>query len=199
MAVARPHTSDVLARLEHETSDLHAAAEADRFAVLDDATAAGYRRLLATIYHFEYAVEASLVNVSELPVRLLLANLRTGALGADLLALGTDLAVRDTFARDVELPIIAGVGAFGWFYALQRNTLHHAGLHRALAPRLRSVLHVASRYLTFHANDVYERWHQLGAHLDRCAPTPGHVREIVAAARDAFVRQHRWFAATLAR
>jgi heme oxygenase len=43
---------------------------------------------------------------------------------------------------------------------------------------------------------VYERWHELGRHLDHAAITLDRVDAIVAAAHEAFDCQHRWFATT---
>ena len=185
--------SSWLARLEHDTRDLHARAEADRFCVLDNATLAGYRWWLATVYHYEYAVEARLV-YADLPLRFLADNLRSGLLGDDLHALGIDRAAMRVFAQHIERPAFRDdADALGALYVLQRNSLFDAALYRALAPRLRHVLQIASRYLTAHANSVYERWHQLGAHLDAATTTPERAAAIVEAARDAFERQHAWF------
>lgn len=190
----KPRASWMLARLDRETGDLHAAAEADRFSVLDEPTLAGYRRFLATIYRFEYAVEAKLVSIEELPVRWLAENLRSGLLCKDLLALGDDSTVRSVHARGADRPRFRdGLHAFGWVYALQRNTLQHGDLFRALAPRLRGALQLASRYLTAGSNNIYGRWYELGARLDAAASTHERASTIVAAAREAFERQHACF------
>ncbi|HEY1558229.1 MAG TPA: biliverdin-producing heme oxygenase [Kofleriaceae bacterium] len=188
-------TSWLLARLEHDTRDCHAAAEADRFRVLDDPTPAGYRRYLAAMYQLEYSVEARLVYIPDLPIAFVADSMRTGALGEDLLALGTSGGTMAIFARSIELPPLRDAHeALGWMYVMQRNTLQHAQVYRALAPRLRGTLHLASRYLTAHASRVYERWHELGRHLDRAATAPEHATAIVDSARAAFDHQRRWFA-----
>lgn len=184
----------MLARLEHDTREHHAAAEDDRFSVLDDATVAGYRRFLATIYHFEYAVESQLVVAEDLPIRFVLANLRTGALGDDLLALGSESSVTNMFARRIDRPRFRdALEGFGWMYVVQRNTLQNGALLRALAPHLRGRMQIASRYLTANANNVHGLWHELGARLDVAAATPERGTQIVDAARRAFERQHAWF------
>ena len=92
-----------------------------------------------------------------------------------------------------------GHDALAWIYVLQRNTLHHPQLYRALAPRLRTTLQIASRYLTTHASDVYKRWHELGAYLDRVAGPPEVLTQIIEAAREAFRIQHGWYLRALAR
>src|ERR1051325_7440884 len=141
VVMAKQRTSWMLARLDDETRDHHAAAEADRFRVLDDPTPSGYRWFLATVFRFEYAVEAKLVYVEELPLRLLGETLRTGMLGDDMLAVGIDERAREILARPLDLPRFRdGLHALGWLYALQRNTLHHGALYRALAPRMRGSL-----------------------------------------------------------
>jgi len=190
----------MLARLERDTAAHHAAAEADLFAVLDDPTFAGYRRFLAAVYQFEYAVEARLVCVEALPIRFVMSLLKSGALCADLHALGIDAAAHDVFARPLELPRFAdGHEALGWLYVVQRNTLHHASLYRALAPRLRSPMQSAARYLTFLARNVHERWHELGGLLDRAAATPQLALRMCEAADAAFTAQHRCYAREPAR
>ena len=184
----------MLARLERDTAAHHAAAEADLFTVLDEPTFARYRCFLAAVYQFEYAVEARLVCVDALPIRFVTSLLKSGALCTDLLALGIDAAVHDVFARRFDAPRFADAhDALGWLYVVQRNTLQHASLFRALAPRLRSPLQSAAHYLTFHARNVHERWHELGAVLDRAAATPEHANRIAGAADAAFIAQHRWY------
>jgi len=190
MALAREHRSWMLACLERDTRELHADAEHDLLRALDEPTLAGYRRFAATVYHFEYAVEAKLVYVTDLQLRFLASRLRSGLLGDDLFALGMDAHSRDVLSRPLELPAIENAaGALAWIYVLQRNTLHHAELHRRLAPGFPH----ASRYLTAYGARVHQRWNELGAHLDDVACSPGIARRIVDVARDAFARQHRWY------
>ena len=186
--------SFMLARLERDTYAHHADAAADRCAVFDDATRDGYRRFLAAIYHFEYAFESQLVSVAELPIRFVATRLRSGLLADDLCALGVNAGAALVLARPLEPPKLTSTPeALGWMYAVQRNTLGHADLVRALAPRLRGLLGPASRYLTAYAPNVYQRWAELGAELDRIASQPAVADRIIAAAHDAFARQHAWY------
>ena len=190
MAVAREHRSWMLACLERDTRELHGDADRDLFGALDQSTLAGYRRFLATIYHFEYAVEAKLVYVTDLQLRFVASRLRSGLLGEDLLALGMDAHARDILSRPLDLPAMADAAvALGWIYVLQRNTLHHAELHRRLAPTFPH----ASRYFAAYGASVHQRWTELGAQLDYVACSPEIARRIVDVARDAFARQHRWY------
>jgi heme oxygenase len=183
-------SSRVLACLEHETRTDHATANADLFRMLDRPTPASYRRFLAAIYHFEYAFEAKLVYCSELSISFIATRLRSGLLADDLGALGIDASIFDVFADHIERPRFADAAeALGWIYAIQRNTLAHAGLHRALASRLPDTLSRASRYLTAYAATVLQRWQELGTHLEHHADAP----RVVEAAREAFAQQHRWY------
>ena len=181
----------MLARLERDTAAHHAAAEADLFQILDEPTFARYRRFLAVVYQFEYAVEARIVCVEALPIRFVMSLLKSGVLYNDLLALGIDASA---FGRKLEPPRFRdALDALGWLYVVQRNTLHHGALYRALAPHLRSPLQTAAHYLTFHTGDVHRRWRELGALLGRAASTPERAAQLVAAADAAFERQHRWY------
>jgi heme oxygenase len=192
MAVARPPVSWVLGVLDRETASHHATAEADLFRVLDDVTIEGYHRFLERVFHFEYAVEVELAGAG-LPDRFLAPRLKTHRLADDLLALGRPRGIDPRVALSLDLPRLRDpVDALAWLYVLQRNTLHHLPLYRALAPRLRSPLKLASRYLTTHTADVYQRWHELGAVLDR-AVTPEQHEHVIVVARAAFRLQHIWY------
>lgn len=194
MAVLAQPSPRVLDRLERETRAYHATAEADRFLVLDDPTPELLRRWLAAVYHFEYAVETRLFAVEDLPNALLATRVDSGRLAEDLLALGLDGGVRELFAQPVALPSIAScASALGWLYVVQRAKLSHTSLHRALVPHLAPVLRRASRYLTAHAHDGHARWHELAAFLDRAIATRTQEAELIAAAHEAFARQHLWF------
>ncbi len=192
MAVAIACPSRVLDRLERDTRMHHATAEADRFGVLGDPKPAMLRRWLAAVYHFEYAVEAQLFAVDGLPTALLATRVDSGRLADDLIALGLDGGARELLAQPLALPPLAKrASALGWLYVVQRNRLCHAAVHRALVPHLAPVLRRASRYLTAHAHDVHARWHELATYLDRHVAAHEEP-ELVAAAHEAFARQHLW-------
>lgn len=183
----------MLGVLDAETDGERATADADLYRILDDPTEPLYRHFLAATYHFEYAVELRLAAVVDLSTQLLARYSHAAQLLDDLLALGTDRGALEVLARPIDLPAIETVPqAFGWMYVVQRNTLHHRALYRALIPRMRSALRFASRYLTAHTSDVYERWYALGGEMDRVA-TGDVAAAIVGAARDAFAHEHRWY------
>lgn len=194
MAIARPAEWRMLARLERETRDQHARAEADRYRVLDMPTVAGYRRFLAAIYHFEYAFEAALVRVPDLSVHFVHRHLRSGKLCGDLLALGDDAVVVELFGRELVPPsFTTPAEALAWLYAIERNTLHHETLYRALVPRIRSALQTSSRYLAAFFGVVHKRWHELAAELERAAVSPEVESQMIEAAHDAFDAQRGWY------
>jgi len=200
MAIAHPPGARVLAALEAATAGHHADAEADLFRVLDDATGPGYRQFLSSVFHFEYPIELQLTRIDALSLRFVSPRLKTSRLGDDLLALGPPSVIDPIFAQPLEAPVFRdGNDALAWLYVLQRNTLHHSQLYRALAPRLRTTLQIASRYLTTHAGDVYKRWHELGAHLDRAATAPVPLAQIIEVAREAFRTQHAWYLRAMSR
>jgi heme oxygenase len=185
----------MLDRLERDTREHHAAAAADLFRVVASASPAAFARFLAATYHFEYAVEARLVRVDGLPLGFLASRLRSGRLGDDLLALGDDRDVVDVLARPLAIPELESpLDAVGWLYVVERDTLDHAALYQALAPRVGAVLRFASRYLTARAVDARARWDELGAMIDHFAANEDRAARVVAAARDAFAARHRWFA-----
>jgi heme oxygenase len=194
VSIAHARSSRMLTRLEHETCDHHAAAEADRLGIADEPTPASYGRFLAAAFQLELAIESQLVYVAGLSLRFIAASLRTGLLGQDLLALGRHhgqvMATGRAFERACFRDVLE---ALGWMYVVQRNTLHHGALYRALEPQLHPTLQLASRYLTAHVNPTCSFWHELGTQLDAAATTAHRADEIVAAARCAFERQHAWF------
>src|SRR5262245_38283001 len=178
MAVARASVSLALAALDRATAEYHADAEADLFRVLDEPTRTRYGEFLANVFDLEHVVEARIACIEELPIAFVGPRLKTARLAADLLALG-----RTTEVHPVDVPAIDDVEhALAWFYVLQRNTLQHLRLYRALVPHLRTTLQIASRYLTAHAGDVYQRWHELGGYLDRV----DRLAAVLDLAREAF-------------
>ncbi len=189
----------MLAVLERETAVHHADAEADLFRILDDPRPSAFARFLAAIYQFEHAVEARVARVEGVSLRFAMERTKTGRLEEDLLALGIGRGSCDAVAGRPQLPRLSTVPeTLGWLYVVERNTLHHGALYRALAPRLRDTLRIAGRYLTTYRCNVYERWTDLGAYIDRATTSPDIVQEVIAAADEAFACQRLWFHDVLA-
>jgi heme oxygenase len=183
----------MLERLERETVEHHGTAEEDLFRILDDPTPDGFRYFLAAAYRLEAAIVARLAAVADLPAQVLAKRAKTDVLLADLIAIGSDRTVLELLVRPLEVPTITTLPqALGWIYVLQRGTLQHHTLYRVLAPRLRSTLRLASCYLTAHARDVYERWDELGTHLDRVTLDEDSAQQVISAAHAAFACQHAW-------
>jgi len=181
--------------LERATAVHHATAEGDLFRVLDEPTPAGYRRFLTSVYHFEAEVEHQLARCTGFPPGFLASRLKTRKLAEDLMTLDPARYVRSVMARRFELARFGDLhDALGWLYVIERNTLHHRQLFRALAPHLRGTLQAASRFLTVHATDAYQRWHELAAFIERVDELP----RVVEAADAAFRAQHAWLTASTA-
>jgi len=193
MAIAHAPRPRALDLLERATSPHHATAEADLFRILDDPTIVRYRRFLTSIYHFEAEVEHQLARCDGFPAAFLHGRLKTRELAADLLALDPVHYVGGVLARRFELARFGDLhDALAWLYVIERNTLHHRELFRALAPHLRGTLHNASRFLTQHATDVYQRWHELALFLERTVIASGELPRVIDAAALAFRAQHQW-------
>ena len=196
VTIAPGSTSWMLARLARDTREAQATADQDRLLALDDLTPATYQRFLAITYRFEHGVEAGLAGVPDLPVDLAGAVLRCRILREDLAALATTRQVADLLARPLAPPRFEGAAdCLGWLYVVRKNTLEHVSLYRMLAPLLRTTLRMSSRYLLFQSANVYERWRELGSHLDQFAHSTEAASRIVAAATAAFVCQHACFVA----
>jgi heme oxygenase len=167
MVAAYSARSTMLERLDRETSSLHAVAETDRMRLLADPSPAGYRRFLATVYRFRYAVESALVLVDDLPIAFVYAGLESGRLGDSLMNLGLDAHVRTVLARACAVPkrFTDAVDALGWLYVVDRAFLKTRSTRRG----------------------------ELGRLLDTVAGARDAASEIVVHAREAFERQHQWF------
>jgi heme oxygenase len=168
VAVYSSPRSSMLDRLDRETESFHAQAESQRMRLLADPSPTGYRRFLATMYRFRYAVERELVVRDDLPISFVYAGLESGRLGDTLISLGLDAAARMVLARPSNVPRLSdGVEALGWIYVVERSYLHERSRRRD----------------------------QLGRLLDEVAHARDAAAEIVVHAREAFERQELWYAA----
>lgn len=196
-AVLTPATpSWIMIRLALETRAHHGIADAQRLALIDDATPATYRAFLAMVFGFESAYEQALVLAPELDPRIMRDRAKTERLRRDLRALGLDDSDLAALPRCPSIPRFRSAAhALGWIYVIERNTLLHNLLRRHLAVVLPSVVDRASAYLGAYAATPGERYRELAPDLEavaRQALTPG---QLVEAAHEAFVAQRTWFAA----
>ena len=167
MVAAFAARSTMLERLDRETSSHHGIAETDRMRLLADPSPAGYRRFLAIVYRFRYAVERALVLVDDLPIAFVYAGLESGRLGDSLMTLGLDAEVRTVLARECAVPkrFKDAIDALGWLYVVDRAFLKTRSNRRA----------------------------ELGRVLENVAGRRDAASQIVFHARQAFERQHQWF------
>ena len=177
-------------RLGLETRAYHAAADADRLAILDDPRPERYRAFLEEIYAFEARYEAALIQTPDLEPRVIRQRTKAHLLRADLAALGvTDLA----FPQPDIAPFRHEAEALGWIYVVERNTLVHNLIRRHLWRTMPSTLVVAGSYLGAYGNTPGAQYRDLGFDLDRCARV-AIPSQLVLAAIEAFQCQHAWFA-----
>jgi len=185
---------NVIGRLDHATSDCHAAAAGDRLELMTgEVTPARYCGFLLRVFGFEVQVDAAL-------------HLTRGL--ADVLDLRSRLDVRrlkaDLGAIDVPnlatVPRCPSVGPFqdplealGWLYVVEWNVRLHWMLRDHLEAVLPEQLAIAGSYLALRERAVAARLRELGDCLDAMATTPAHIDQISVAAHAAFGSQHRWF------
>jgi heme oxygenase len=187
----------MLARLRRETATCHAAADADRMAVMKDFVTAGdYRAFLTSIYGFEAPVAHALARTPELDTWIdMRGRSQLRLLRADLTALGMlDTAGLRTAAV---VPFATPAEALGWLYVIEHNTLVHGLIERHLRRFIPDTIRIAGLYLG--AQDRGSRRRELGEALDRCSRNLHDANRIVAGARAAFRAQHRWYAPTVER
>jgi heme oxygenase len=183
----------MLSRLTVETAVHHATADADRSSLLEAPSVESYRHYLATIYGFEARLEAPFVQTPGFTIKFLQERLKAGRLAADLLALGLGPAEYALLARAFAIARFESVApALGWMYVVERSTLQHPAILERLQPILPEQLNAAA-YLTSYDGTTADRWRELGEVLDQTAYTSEVGDRIVAAAHEAFARQHQWF------
>jgi heme oxygenase len=182
----------MMIRLALETKSHHAAADADRLALLEDATPERYRTFLKSVYCFETRYESALVRAPDVDPRLIRARSKAHHLRDDLYALGVhedDLAAM----QPVIPPFRSEAEALGWVYVVERNTLLHGLLRRALWRAMPTTIDRAGSYLGAYGNAPGSHYRDLGADLDGAARR-AIPSQMIEAANAAFACQRLWFA-----
>jgi heme oxygenase len=182
----------MLARLALETRAHHAAADADRLALLEAPTGARYRAFLESVYAFETRYERALIQTPHLEPRIIRACTRTHLLRNDLVALG---ATEETLAA-ISIPVIppfrSEAQALGWVYVVERNTLLHGLVRRHLWRILPRDISRGGSYLAAYSSPG-THYRELGLEIDAAAArTPPST--FIEAATEAFAGQRLWFA-----
>jgi heme oxygenase len=182
----------MLVRLALETRAHHGAADADRLALLDAPTPAGYRSFLESVYAFETRYERALIQTPHLEPRIIRSCTRTHLLRNDLRALG---ATEETLAA-LPIPVIppfrSEAQALGWAYVVERNTLLHGLLRRHLWRVLPRDISRGGSYLAA-LSSPGTHYRELGLEIDDAAKRT-NPSVIVDAATEAFAGQRLWFA-----
>ena len=183
----------MLARLNRETKQHHAAADADRLQLLSSATSVSYVRCLSRIWGFEAPIEGVLArthglgDVVDLRRRTHIRRLR-----ADLAVLGMKSPSWLPYCRTV--PAFQLAEALGWMYVVEYSTMLHGELRRHLGKRIPTQLASAGTYLAVGERSVAVRLGELGVALDGLASDAETAARIVESANIAFGRQRQWFA-----
>jgi heme oxygenase len=187
--------SKTLVRLNVETRNLHAAADApwlDLVGPLHSVTRLDYVSQLVLAYGFDSPLEAALAYTPHLNSFIgLHARFRGGLLAQDLLALGVKPAEVASLRQCMIAPFASVAEAFGWLYVHQRSTLLHEGVGCEIASRLPDVAR-ATTCLHDHDGRVGALWEEFGQALDRVARTSHIEDRILSAALDAFRTLGSW-------
>lgn len=182
----------MLMRLARETRVHHAAADADRLALMDVSSLVEYRARLARIYGFESMVEhaaAGVLDRRQVGCRAKLARLRD-----DLLDLGMSREDIDALPMFAANAVRTPARAFGFLFVIERNRLVAGLIRRYLASQVPDLVRVTSGYLDESSRNAGARLRAFGDVLGSFARhEPGAPDAIIAAAHSAFQLQHRWY------
>jgi len=187
---------DILARLELETAEEHAAIEAATRIMRPDIGLPDYREYLERTYAFYRPVEQMLERVGVWPALELDASARVKlpALSHDLLELGSDPSALPVFAA---MPQLGGglPEAVGCAYVLEGSTLGGRVVSRHVQTRLGP--HVPHCFLEAYGADTGDRWQAFRAALRWFADSREVESRVVAGARQTFESFTRWLQPTL--
>ena len=184
-------TPSLMARLREGT----AAIREDRELLAGRVSWLDYRLFLVRLYGFHAGLERMLTSSRQLVTVIAdapLRNHKTALIAHDLVALGVDrrdLAQlpRMTFAAPFTL-----AEALGWTYVVESETVGGKRLARRLARQLPAEILTASAYLGCYGDEAAERWRELGDALDAFAHAERDGDQVIATARDGFLRLRAW-------
>jgi heme oxygenase len=187
----------MLVRLALETRSYHARADADRLALLEDATPGKYRAFLGRVLGFEGRYEEALRRTPGLDPQVVRTRAKADRIAVDLAALGMTEREIAALPRCNSIPSVFRTiaQALGWMYVVERNTLLHGLLRRHLEMHLPPELERAGSYLGAYGDTPGARYRELGELLGTAARGSVMPNHVVSAANDAFRHQRSWFTA----
>lgn len=187
-------SSSILTRLRTETRAQHDAIEAALVELTSDGLDRdAYRRTLERFYGFYRPLEMGLWAVGGWGQRDLDVTQRrkTPLLDADLRTLG--LANPEDLPVCTELPPHATVAAaFGCLYVLEGATLGGQVISKLLRKSLGVSIENGGRFFHGYGDRSGPMWHAFRASIMTFADTVAIQDEVVAAAKDTFLKMHCW-------
>ena len=181
----------VLDKLQTDTRDHCATAEAEALDFIARCDHEGYRDFLVRSFGFETPLESACVLTPGLASHTATSRPRSRYIAQDLLDLGfapeklLELdACRLSPFRDLSQ-------ALGWLYVAERNVVTNSLCHRQLA-KLAPDLAARASYLNCYGAATEARWHRFGLTLDRTAEQ-ADPEQITVAAVETFELLLRWF------
>lgn len=180
-------------RLERETEELQADADAELIALLGPATPADYRRFLERTLGFVAPLERSLWSTAGLDKLVDMRRFRKQALlRADLLGFGLKRDEIESLARcvipDFESPEVA----LGWAYVVERSTLSHVSLFPHLASVMPGDVAYTATYLRAHQSAAGGSWRRFVDAIDMIPAHADGADRLIDAAKAAFHTHREW-------
>jgi heme oxygenase len=184
----------MLSRVARETLQYHAAADADRLALMNAESLRDYLAYLVCIYGLESPVELAVYRLFDRESSVGGLRMRMGRLHDDLLSLGMTSYEISTAARCTWNPVRTRAEAFGWLFAIERSALLSGLIRRYLASQLPAAALTGGRYLDAYASTAGDRLRILGDFMSEQAGRGAVQPEaIVDAATRAFNVQRQWY------
>lgn len=181
-------------RLDEETGQLRADAEAEGSSLLDATTTADYQRYLTRSLGFVSPLERCLLDTPGLAMFLDPKRLRKSLLiEHDLQALGLKQLEVQSIPQCMWIPWFDDAwAALGWAFVIERNTLAFPHLFRHLANVLPGEAAFAASYLKVYAGATGEMWTSFAEGVERASTSPRHLARMVAGAESAYRSFRRW-------
>jgi len=191
MTVQTLSVTPVLARLRAETRPEHDAIETALELMSDTLTVAGYRCTLERFHGFYRPLEAGLRAVGGLD---LTERRKTPLLEADLRALGVTDVANLPICLDLP-PYATAAQAFGCLYVLEGATLGGQLISQSIHRTIGVTPETGGRFFRGYGDRTAAMWKAFRAALSGFAAAPDDQDQIVSAAKDTFMKLHRWIAA----